>query len=343
MADRVQELIDASAENRVDDVEKLIALGVDVNGRGEDNRSTALGHALCNGNPYLVHLLLDAGASTDIPHGRYQMLPAFLASRRPDLMAMLLEAGADPHGEFGDEDDDKMSLLMYVTSDGDLPNVALLLSCGCDVNEHISGFSGGNILHYARCRPEDLELWQLLLEAGADPNDRNRRENTPLHRVARGASPEIVELLLSAGASIIAVNSKGATVLIRAIQYADLFESEPKNCPQWIEVVVILLEAGVDITHRDEFGWNALQHAAIHLRRGKGGEALQQIAALIQAEFERRKAAVLSVLPEKMRMLHGVVHQVLEWAQLVEGTSEEQVGTMVQAYEKLDLEEQGFY
>jgi len=41
-----------------------------------------------------------------------------------------------------------------------------------------------------------------LLDAGADPNARDKDGNTPLHRAAQGGSPETVAALLDAGADL---------------------------------------------------------------------------------------------------------------------------------------------
>ena len=89
-------------------------------------------------------------------------------------------------------------------------------------------YAGDTALHLAAsgCR---LEIVQLLLAAGADPNARrNMRESGPLHYAADGqlANPnwdpkrqvETILCLLAAGANINAPDKNGATPLHRAVR-----------------------------------------------------------------------------------------------------------------------------
>ena len=87
-------------------------------------------------------------------------LAAFLGG--PDVVAILLEAGADP-------DDD-----------ADNPN-------------HVRPV-------HAAAAARDRESLRLLLEAGADPNARQQAGFTPLHAAAHADEPELARLLLEHGA-----------------------------------------------------------------------------------------------------------------------------------------------
>jgi len=325
MADSAQQMIDTIAEDRIDDVNNLVTAGVDVNHR-TDEGFTALGQALRAGNTEVVRLLLDAGAS---PHtkvsfgpGPDQMPAIYIAVKqnRMDLMALLLEAGADPDSWF-EFDSGNMTVLMHAARDGNLPAVDLLMSHGCDIHKKCS--DGANVLEYARCLPEDVALWQRLLDAGADPHGSGWI--APLHHASEGASADIVKLLLAVGASIEALAYRKFTALTTAVlNGAPNINIKPED-DEWIEIVRVLVEAGVDVTHKDEYGKNALQHA-IGVRSYRDGfhshncEASQRVVALIQAEFDRRKAAALSVLPKHMPPELGAL--VLKLALLMEATSE---------------------
>ncbi len=68
-----------------------------------------------------------------------------------------------------------------------------------------------------------LELAQILLKAGADPNQLNGIGNPPLHLAATNDSAEMIELLLKYGAEIEKrdeigkkIGSKGHTALAKA-------------------------------------------------------------------------------------------------------------------------------
>lgn len=267
------------------------------------------------------------------------MPPICLAAycNRLDVVAAFLEDGADPDscadpGENPDRcynDDSFLTPLMYAAREGNLPMVELLLSYGCDVNKHIEASIG--VLHVAARDPEDVALWQRLLDAGADPNFQTD-ELPPLHRVAHSGSPDILRLLLSAGADINALDSEGNTVLLGMLHFHILHS---KTCSLALEVVRILLQAGVDVTCRNSIGLNALMAANLvesSLKDFPGqtpdsskerSEALQEIMALIRAEYDRRRAAVLSVLPNSMPP--EASRQVLQWARLMKRAPEEAV------------------
>ena len=75
--------------------------------------------------------------------------------------------------------------------------------------------------------PERPELVRALLEAGADPNARDRSASTPLHFAARkGPTSETIVALLDAGASADGLDSDGMTPLDLANRNPDLADSE---------------------------------------------------------------------------------------------------------------------
>lgn len=67
-------------------------------------------------------------------------------------------------------------------------------------------------LSYA-CRYGNTEVVKLLIEAGADVNERDKSANTPLHGlVGNKQCKEIVKLLIEHGADVNAMNEQGWTV-----------------------------------------------------------------------------------------------------------------------------------
>jgi len=296
MANSMQQLTAAIAENKVDDVKSLIAAGVDVNHSTAEG-FTFLGLALRGRNAELVRLLLDAGASPHAIAAPDEMAPVHLVVRqnRVDLLALLIEAGADPDIPRGKV---KYTVLMHAAYIGNLAMVELCLAHGCDVYK--TDCEGSHVLEYARGRPEDVALWQRLLDAGADPQGGGSKYRTPLHHAARGASADIVKLLLAAGASVGSLDKNRSNAITTAVRYGDPCGPGPRN-DLWIEVVRALVEAGVDVTHTDDYNMSALEHAIFNLSDKQGWhggdcEASKKVIALIQAELDRRKAAALSVL-----------------------------------------------
>ena len=99
---------------------------------------------------------------------------------------------------------------------------------------------------------QDPEVITVLLQAGASINAQNKYGETPLV-VAAGynQNPAVIAVLLKAGADINARNEIGWTALMAA--------AEKNTSP---DVVSVLLKAGADIKARDNDGWTALMAAA---------------------------------------------------------------------------------
>lgn len=129
--------------------------------------------------------------------------------------------------------------------------VALALANGADVNEG-SGYYRNTPLMQA-ARSGDTATVELLLQAGSDVNRRNAGGMTALSWAACANHPEVVKLLLDAGAMVnIPTTSCGATVDgwcrtgSTELHIAALHGST--------ECIPLLLAAGADIEAQDMFG-----------------------------------------------------------------------------------------
>ena len=89
-------------------------------------------------------------------------------------------------------------LIRYVQA-GSLEAIRLLVGLGVDVNIPEEGGLCATALHWAVC-DNSLEIVQLLLSAGANPNAQDSWGQTPLHWAAVGATCEILMALLKGGA-----------------------------------------------------------------------------------------------------------------------------------------------
>ncbi len=137
---------------------------------------------------------------------------------------------------------------------------------------------------YAAVESGNVAMVEMLLEAGADPNPRRERQDTPLfpapsvaivdlllkhgadlhardfsereahHWAAQFARPDVLRRLLKAGGDPSLADKSGQSPLHWAVMHV----TDPKA----LECVVTLVEAGADVKARDHDQRTALHHAA---------------------------------------------------------------------------------
>jgi uncharacterized protein len=104
---------------------------------------------------------------------------------------------------------------------GQADAVRLLLARGATVDRNGTGWMTGTALH-AAAAGSHASVARMLVEAGADANNRQRHGYTPLHSAAANGDLESVELLLESGADASATNDDGDTALALAERAGDL-------------------------------------------------------------------------------------------------------------------------
>ncbi|MEZ4702490.1 MAG: ankyrin repeat domain-containing protein [Rhodothermales bacterium] len=138
--------------------------------------------------------------------------------------------------------------------DGDSTRVADLLAAGARPDS-LSLFDGYAPLHRA-VEARRLDLVNLLLDAGADPNQMSRNadgnDRTPLHIAAETGSVAVAEALLAAGARVDAVTAFGETPL----HGAHTMVKDP-------QIAALLVAHGADPNARTVFGTTPMHHAAL--------------------------------------------------------------------------------
>ncbi|MDR1621196.1 MAG: ankyrin repeat domain-containing protein [Synergistaceae bacterium] len=187
----------------------------------------------------------------------------------------------------------------YAIASRDVEIARLLIGAGAAMKETDSRDGGRTLLNvYIPLGPEFVEL---LLKAGADPNDYVSGENFPLRLAVRVSrlTPEqrlrTVELLLAAGADVNRKNPGGETVLNSAAMPFVMFlppEAERRLVEMLLgagtdvnatsdwgltplmnwamagsaETVRLLLDAGADVAAKDRYGTTALMMALTNAR-----------------------------------------------------------------------------
>ena len=212
-------------------VRALVASGADVNARSGDG-STPLLWAAHGSDDDSARALIAAGARVDEAND-YGITPLLQASRAGDaaMVDLLLQAGADPARAHPDGS----TPVMAAARAGSVPAVRLLLVEGADVHA-ADVFQHATALMWASAEGH-LEVVDLLLEAGADPNRQahvnplTERHNadfptggfTALMWAARNGDEAIVRRLVAGGADMRLKNGDGASATMIAI-YNDRFD-----------------------------------------------------------------------------------------------------------------------
>ena len=165
----------------------LIRSGADVNTREDANGQTALMWAVAERRPDVVSVLLEAGADV---HARSK------SSRRVVLLCCPSWAG-DSEGTV-ELEQGGLTPLLFSALNGDSASAARLLAAGAAINETAAG--GATTLVMAAHRGYGA-LVRVLLENGADPNAADAGY-TALHSAVLRGDQEMVKLLLAHGADV---------------------------------------------------------------------------------------------------------------------------------------------
>ena len=173
-------LFDAINNESLEQVERLIRLGSDVNTRDAD-LETPLMRAAFGGEPRIVERLLAAGSSVNARDKSGQTAMHFAAAwheESPQIIAALIAAGA----AVDVVDEDGQTPLMLASRGESVAKVKTLLANGTNPNAADNG--GRTALMCAvgeHTEPRHLvERVQLLLDHGADPNARTNDGQTAL-------------------------------------------------------------------------------------------------------------------------------------------------------------------
>lgn len=170
-----------------------------------------------------------------------------LAILRGDVAAVkgLLDAGRSPDARVAEG---HQTALQKAAQLGKTEIAALLIERGASVNEPSAT---GSALHLAIGGGWD-DLVQLLIDKGADPDQRDSFENTPLVRAVSAGKRDIAEILIKGGADL-GASTFGLTPLMFAASTGD------------VDTLRFLVKAGakVNAVGKGQYGGRSALLAAI--------------------------------------------------------------------------------
>ena len=309
-------LIIASAHGNKEAVEFLIKSGADMNAVHDDNQVTALMYAAASGHIEVIKVLVAAGVDLHSLHsnGGTALLEAATGGE-PLAMQVLLEAGANH--DFVDFDG--VTPLMAVASQGHEQGMQLIVDhlkkdlSEEDLKTHINlaSFSGGTSVMFSAAGGHG-EVTKKLIELGADVHAIARATQGYLDKLKKNEEEGIVE-------NDDGPHVDGVTAMHVAAQGGHM------------DVVKILIEAGVDVTVKDDEKRTPLQLAV----KGNYGEVA---AELVKAGADPNTLYVDEDGETHNLLMDAIMVENIEFAKLlIEAGAdlyhkdEQKVGTLLQA------------
>ena len=193
--------------------------------------------SVCSNVAFVPH-----GQEADIDGKTPRPCPAMWAD--PAVCQVLIDAGAD----IETKDEDGRSPLHVASSYGNLGIVRMLGKAGADVSVRSKG--GSTTLHFAAHQGHTETVHYLAGLKDVDVNHSGVDGYTALHFAVQQQFPDVVKVLIDAGADIEAKADRGSSPLLKASSTGQL------------RVVKMLIEAGAGVGVMNNDGKTCLMFAA---------------------------------------------------------------------------------
>jgi ankyrin repeat protein len=274
-------------EGSDDCAEFLLSKGADPD-YGDSTTGSALSYACMYGHLKRVKLLVNAGANVNYKggYGRTPLMYATGAEAEDclEIMKILLEKGADPSARNDGDDDAFTDALSATLWKIPVERFKLLIDYGYNVNSVKTKYYHGQTPLMWACFCGKLDAVKVLLEAGADVNQKEKNGETAIISAMQSGPkdhPEIVEYLLDHGAAPDSSSQFGHTVFLYAVENG------------YLSIIKKLIAKGIDIEQADKYSGQTPLISAAYKEKTDVVKLLLENEANIHAVDSRGNTAFL--------------------------------------------------
>lgn len=181
-------------------------------------------------NAEIFDMLVSEGVPVNVKNNQGSTLLTKAAEKGAKLSVFLtlIEAGVNVNDVTTEYE---KNALHYIYKIDDPIIIKTLIDAGIDVNQ-ISKSGKETPLHIAVANNKSPEIISLLIEAGANVNAKGNYEDTPLHIAAKKSNNKVIDLLINAGADQNAKNYYEQTPLMLAVSKSRANEEDIKSLIQ---------------------------------------------------------------------------------------------------------------
>jgi len=167
--------------------------------------------------------------------GRVTLLQYAVFHEMPELVAALIEMGASPHVS----DHEGSTMLHHAASRNDVETIRILLDSGLDIDARNNGGYTALACTTTSVSNDRCAAFDALLNAGADPEISDFRQDRPLHHAMSSRNDYMAKALIIC---MDATDATGDTPLHIAVSLGHL------------SLVTLLIQAGAKLEIKDRFG-----------------------------------------------------------------------------------------